>query len=108
MLWVGLTIVSGLLLYGYWRKKKMATVTAPVVPVAGAAVIEPVKPYTIQITGDKTNAVYLVVDGLKSAFVSEAALLKYGYMQPTMVTQAQADAIPSKGWVGEDGKIAGR
>lgn len=64
-----------------------------------------VPPYAIQVTGDPTKAVYLVVDGLKSAFVNEKAFTNYGYMTPKMVSQAEADAIPTKGFVEESGKL---
>ena len=54
---------------------------------------------------DPTNAVFLVLGGKKYAFVSENALLNYGYKVPTVITLDQLNSLNSGGFVDKDGKV---
>lgn len=97
---VGVLALAGV---GYYMMKKkkgavenVSTTTTTVTEIA---------PYTIQWKADPTGAVHLVKGGKKYGFMSEKAFKAYGYIEPKSATKDEVDAIPTGGFVDEEGKV---
>jgi hypothetical protein len=59
----------------------------------------------VQWLEDPTKGVFVIIDGKKYGFMSEKAFANYGYSIPKSITEAELNAIPSAGFVDEDGKV---
>ena len=95
-------VAATILVYGLYKRSKNKP---DLVAAAVAPVVDVVAPYTIQVINDPNNGVYLVLNGEKFGFMSEKAFTAYGYTAPKMVAKEVADAIPSKGFINDDGKL---
>jgi hypothetical protein len=59
----------------------------------------------VQWLADPTKAVFVIIDGKKYGFMSEKAFVSYGYSIPRTITEEELKAIPSGGFVDENGKV---
>lgn len=102
---LGVGVVALLGVGYYMMKKKKGTVENVIGDVVPTTTVTEVLPYTIQWKADPTGAVQLVKGGKKYGFMSEKAFKAYGYTEPKSVTKEEVDAIPTGGFVNEEGKV---